>query len=68
MECCNFQAAAERHLTGLCEWSKPDGGMFMWYVKVHLDIFISAMPLDLAPSIGPGWENRNFNFDSKKWE
>ncbi len=30
MECCNFQAAAERHLTGLCEWSKPDGGMFMW--------------------------------------
>ncbi|XP_037787141.1 kynurenine/alpha-aminoadipate aminotransferase, mitochondrial-like [Penaeus monodon] len=22
--------AAERHLTGLCEWNKPEGGMFLW--------------------------------------
>ncbi|MCL4131115.1 UNVERIFIED_CONTAM: hypothetical protein GTU68_015955, partial [Idotea baltica] len=23
-------AAAEKHLTGLCEWSVPTGGMFLW--------------------------------------
>ena len=23
-------AAAEKHLTGLCEWSAPKGGMFLW--------------------------------------
>ncbi|XP_027207401.1 kynurenine/alpha-aminoadipate aminotransferase, mitochondrial [Penaeus vannamei] len=22
--------AAEKHLTGLCEWNVPDGGMFLW--------------------------------------
>ena len=25
--------AATKHLTGLCEWSLPDGGMFLW-IKV----------------------------------
>ncbi len=30
--------AATRHLTGLCEWSLPQGGMFLWIKvgKVHL--------------------------------
>ena len=22
--------AAEKHLTGICQWSVPDGGMFLW--------------------------------------
>ena len=29
-----MHAAASRHLTGLCEWSLPRGGMFLW-IKVH---------------------------------
>jgi len=27
-------AAADKHLTGLCEWSIPKSGMFLW-IKVH---------------------------------
>ncbi|TRY64269.1 hypothetical protein TCAL_03982 [Tigriopus californicus] len=26
--------AADKHLAGLCEWSIPEGGMFLW-IKVH---------------------------------
>ena len=29
-----MHAAATRHLTGLCEWSLPEGGMFLW-IKVE---------------------------------
>lgn len=32
---CDFTIASmERHLKGLCEWSVPTGGMFVW-IKVH---------------------------------
>ncbi len=31
------QAAAEKHLTGLCEWSLPAGGMFMWIRALRVD-------------------------------
>jgi kynurenine/2-aminoadipate aminotransferase len=26
----SFLASADRHLTGLCEWSAPTAGMFVW--------------------------------------
>jgi len=29
--------AAEKHLTGLCEWSVPGGGMFLWMKVKNLD-------------------------------
>ena len=25
-----MHAAASKHLSGLCEWSLPKGGMFLW--------------------------------------
>ncbi len=25
-----MHAAAKKHLTGLCEWTLPKGGMFLW--------------------------------------
>ena len=31
---------------------------------MHLDIFIRALPLDLTPWMGPGWENLNSSLDS----
>ena len=30
------QAAAEKHLSGICEWSVPAGGMFMWIRALHV--------------------------------
>ena len=27
-----FEAAMERHLTGIAEWNIPEAGMFMWCV------------------------------------
>ena len=33
--------AAEKHLKDLCEWSVPDGGMFLWF---------------LVPSITDTWD------------
>ena len=31
-----FQAAMERHLRGVAEWSTPEAGMFMWWVFILL--------------------------------
>jgi DNA-binding transcriptional MocR family regulator len=28
--------AAEKHLSGLCQWTKPNGGMFLWIRKVKI--------------------------------
>ena len=35
--CDVFLAAAERHLCGLCEWSAPTAGMFVWLRCVGVD-------------------------------
>ena len=32
-----FLAAAERHLTGLAEWTSPEAGMFVWFRLVGID-------------------------------
>lgn len=29
---CSFNGALERHLSDLAEWTKPDAGMFFWFV------------------------------------
>ena len=31
-----MHAAASKHLAGLCEWSLPKGGMFLW-IKVRME-------------------------------
>ncbi|XP_047497963.1 kynurenine/alpha-aminoadipate aminotransferase, mitochondrial-like [Penaeus chinensis] len=38
-------SAAEKHLTGLCEWRKPGGGMFLW-LKVPKVTDTQAMLLE----------------------
>ena len=32
-----YQAAAEKHLSEICEWSIPAGGMFMWIKALHVE-------------------------------
>lgn len=45
-----FEAAMQRHLAGLAEWTTPEAGMFFWCVSPF------ALPLHhpiIAPSVEP---------------
>jgi DNA-binding transcriptional MocR family regulator len=56
-------AALEEHLTGLAEWTKPQGGLFIWVkvpgVDAH-DLLAKALERNLA--FVPG---DNFFFDGR---
>ena len=52
-----MHAAASKHLAGLCEWSLPKGGMFLW-IKAFTEIGKKA---GLFAKLQPGRARKRIN-------
>jgi len=65
-QCEKLLNAADKHLTGLAEWTKPQGGMFIWMRALGVDdtsAMITEKALQKQIVLAPG---NFFMFDSDK--